>query len=141
MILGDVMPRTAVTAVLLVCFAALLAAVFLPSADAKAASERNDYNIIAPEPWLPPKYQSPRGLQQQPSRAPPVSPPPLVRIPRPKPPIVLPNGQIVPNVPPVTGYRNETSGDRATRCAGQAATNNVPPEQMSLYMHNCTMGQ
>lgn len=105
---------------------------------------RDNYSIMAPEPWLPPKYQSPRGLPQGPKKAQPrPTPPPSVDIAKPAPATVLPNGRIVPNLPPVRqgivpGGGRETFGDRATRCAHQSGLYGVPMGQQHTYMHSCT---
>jgi hypothetical protein len=107
-------------------------------------SSRDNYNIMAPEPWLPPKYQSPRGLPQRPKNAQPrPTPPPSIDIVKPAPPTVLPNGQTVPNLPPVRqgivpGGGRETFQDRATRCAHQSGLYGVPAGQQNTYMHSCT---
>ena len=75
-----------------------------------------------PEPWLAPKYKSPRGTRQhvvipQPSTI----PPPRATVP---PPLYVPQtGQLLPNLPSVSGAGpggRETSQDRAVRCSHQA---------------------
>jgi hypothetical protein len=106
--------------------------------------DSGNYNIMAPEPWLPPKYQSPRGLPQQPKDAKPrPTQPPSIDIAKPAPPTVLPSGRIVPNLPPVRqgivpGGGVETFGDRAARCAHQSGLYGVPAGQQNTYMHSCT---
>lgn len=106
--------------------------------------DSGNYNIMAPEPWLPPKYQSPRGLPQRPKNARPrPTPPPSVDIAKPAPPIVLQDGRSVPNLPPVRqgivpGGGRETFGDRAARCAHQSGLFGVPMGQQNTYMHFCT---
>jgi len=103
----------------------------------------DNYNIMAPEPWLPPKYRSPRGLPQRPKDAKPrPTPPPSVDIAKPAPPTVLPSGRIVPNLPParqgvVPGGGRETFQDRAARCAHQSGLFGVPMGQQQTYMHSC----
>jgi hypothetical protein len=108
------------------------------------------YNIMKPEPgarsatsepWLAPKYESPRGTIQRP-----VSPrPPRVetrRIPDVPPPIVVPQtGRSLPNIPPVVpgagvGGR-ETSQDRATRCTHQAGMYGAQAGDRSSYITTC----
>jgi hypothetical protein len=108
------------------------------------AQAEESYSIMAPEPGVPPKYRSPRGLPQRPKAAQPrpASPPP-VEVAKPAPPIVLPSGQAVPNLPPVRqgivpGGGRETFGDRAARCAHQSGLYGVPAEQRNAYMHSCT---
>ena len=106
--------------------------------------DNGNYNIMAPEPWLPPKYQSPRGLPQRPKNAQPrPTPPPSIDIAKPAPPTVLPSGRIVPNLPPsrqgiVPGGGRETFQDRAARCAHQSGLYGVPAGQQQTYMHSCT---
>ena len=108
------------------------------------------YNIMKPEPgtraatsepWLAPKYESPRGTVQRP-----VAPrPPRVetrRIPDVPPPIVVPQtGRSLPNIQPVTpgagvGGR-ETSQDRATRCTHQAGMYGAQAGDRSSYITTC----
>jgi hypothetical protein len=136
--------RTSLTATLL-GGVMLLATSLGAAAVAGDRVERDSYSIMTPEPWVAPKYRSPRGLPQQPKAARPRPPrPPSVDIAKPAPPIVLPNGQVVPNLPPVRqgivpdGSR-ETFGDRAHRCAHQSSAFGVPGDQRSTYMHSCTM--
>jgi hypothetical protein len=105
---------------------ALLAlTVLMPAMWAHAQTDNERYNIMRPEkpePWLAPKYKSPRGTPQhvvvpQPSTVPQpraVVPPPL---------FVPQTGQSLPNLPAATGAGprgRETSQDRAVRCAHQA---------------------
>ena len=95
----------------------------------------------APEPWLAPKYESPRGTIQRP-----VAPrPPRVetrRIPDVPPPIVVPQtGRSLPNIQPVVpgagvGGR-ETSEDRATRCTHQAGMYTGQTGDRSSYITTC----
>ena len=121
------------------------AAAFAPPASAAERDRFSDpYSIMAPEPWVAPKYRSPRNLPQQPDKARtrPV-PRPSVGVASPPPPTVLPSGQAVPNLPPVRqgivpdGSR-ETFGDRAARCAHQSGLYGVPAGQQGTYMHSCT---
>ena len=108
------------------------------------------YNIIKPEPgaraatsepWLAPKYESPRGTIQRPvaPRAPRVE---TRRIPDVPPPIVVPQtGRSLPNIQPVTpgagvGGR-ETSQDRATRCTHQAGVYGAQAGDRSSYITTC----
>ena len=125
----------------LMACAAILAALLTPAA--RAADD--NYSIMTPEPWLAPKYRSPRGLPQKPRAAVPRPvTPPSVTIVRPEPPTILPDGRSVPNLPPVSqgmvpGGGAETFGDRAARCAHQLGLYGVPNDQRSVYMHSCTM--
>ena len=121
-------------------FAALAAA----SAHAQTGDER--YNIMRPEPgtsqpepWLAPKYKSPRGTVQHP-----VIPPPA-RSPQPhvvtKPPLVVPQtGQVQQNLPTVapSGPRGaETYQDRAVRCTHQAGVYGRTAGNPSAYVGTC----
>lgn len=110
---------------------ALLMAVPPPSVQAQADDGR--YSIMVPEngaaskarePWLAPKYKSPRGTRKHvkvPSPEP--APVPRQRAQAP-PPIVVPEtGRVLPNLPTISGAGpngSETYQDRALRCAHQA---------------------
>jgi len=114
----------------------LLSAAIIGSQDspARAASDSDRYNIMRPEPgtrtpdpfepWLPPKYKSPRGTKQQ-VVVPRPSEPERPRIPTVPPSLVSPRtGQVVPNIQPLVpgsgvGGR-ETFQDRAARCVHQS---------------------
>ena len=117
---------------------------------APAYAQNDTYNIMKPEPgarsttsepWLAPKYESPRGTIQRP-----VAPrPPRVetrRIPDVPPPIVVPQtGRSLPNIQPVVpgagvGGR-ETSQDRATRCTHQAGIYTGQTGDRSSYITTC----
>ena len=112
--------------------AALFAlAVIVSAAPARADSDDDRYTIMRPEkgskiekpePWLAPKYKSPRGTRQhvvipRPADA----PSPHAAVP---PPIVVPEtGRTLPNLPMISGSGPrgaETGQDRALRCAHQA---------------------
>jgi len=127
-----------------------LAIVALAALAAPVHAADETYNIIKPEPgaraatsepWLAPKYESPRGTIQRP-----VTPrPPRVetrRIPDVPPPIVVPQtGRSLPNLQPVTpgagvGGR-ETSQDRATRCTHQAGVYGAQAGDRSSYITTC----
>jgi hypothetical protein len=92
---------------------------------------QDDYSIMVPEkgarpskpePWLAPKYQSPRGTVKK------VVIPRSKTVPQPyaatPPPLYVPQtGRTLPNLPTVSGSGRggaETFQDRATRCAHQA---------------------
>jgi len=101
------------------------------------------YSIMAPEPWLAPKYKSPRGLPHRPREPRPTHVPhPVVRTAPPAPPTMLPTGQLIPNLPPVNqglvpdGGR-ETFGDRAVRCTHQSSLYGVPAGQQGSYIASC----
>jgi hypothetical protein len=124
---------------------ALAATTWLCAGATAAERDRvsDPYSIMAPEPWVAPKYRSPRKLPQQPdtARTRPARPPAGVA--KPAPPTVLPNGQAVPNLPPVRqgivpGGGTETFGDRAARCAHQSGLYGVPAGKQGTYMHSCT---
>jgi hypothetical protein len=126
-----------------------LALVFsaLPAHAQSAEDER--YTIMVPEqgakpatpePWLPPKYRSPRGTRQH-VRIPPAPAVPEHAVHVPPPLLVPETGRLLPNLPPVTGdgpHGGETYQDRAVRCANQAgvygpnATGNP-----SAYINSC----
>ncbi|HZP78331.1 MAG TPA: hypothetical protein VFB45_19460 [Pseudolabrys sp.] len=108
----------------------LLLLAFLVGAGTTASAQAEDdrYSIMKPEPWLAPKYRSPRGTVQHA-----VIPKPVERTTpshrfEPPPPIVVPStGRVLPNLPiapsqPATvGGRAESFSDRAVRCSHQAA--------------------
>ena len=116
--------------------AALLAAVTLP---AQAQSDDERYNIMTPEPWLQPKYKSPRGSTEhvvipRPSSVPqpqPIVPPPLY---------VPQTGQLLPNMPTIAPSGpggTETSQDRAMRCANQAGIYGAAAGDRNAYVGSC----
>jgi hypothetical protein len=114
-------------------------------------SAQGDYNIMRPEggsargtiwePWLAPKYQSPRGTRQHVVNPPPQPDEPR-RIPTMPPPVVVPRtGQAIPNIPPpVPGSGvggRETFQDRAARCTQQAGVYGGQTGDRSAYMGAC----
>ena len=114
-------------------------------------SAQGDYNIMRPEggsargtiwePWLAPKYQSPRGTRQRVVNPPPQRDEPR-RIPDMPPPIVVPRtGQSLPNIaPPVPGSGvggRETFQDRAARCTTQAGVYGAQTGDRSAYIGTC----
>jgi hypothetical protein len=108
-----------------------------------AQSDDDRYNIMRPEPyepWLPPKYKSPRGTQQRPV-APPRMPEPQTHTSRVPPPMLVPQtGQVLPNIPTINGAGpggRETSQDRATRCANQAGVYGSNAGNPSGYVNSC----
>jgi hypothetical protein len=102
------------------------------------------YSIMAPEPGVAPVYRSPRGLPQKPNstRTQPLLPHDSVRVVPSPPPTVLPNGQLIHNLPPprqgiVPSGGTETFGDRALRCAHQSGLYGVPAGQQGAYIQSC----
>jgi hypothetical protein len=107
-----------------------------------AQSEDVRYTIMRPEkpePWLAPKYKSPRGTPQhvvipEPSSVPqarPAVPPPMY---------VPQTGQVLPNLPSVSGSGPrgaETSQDRAMRCAHQAGVYGQAAGDRNAYVGGC----
>lgn len=108
---------------------------------ARAQSDNDDhYTIMQPEPWLPPKYKSPRGTQQRPV-TPPRIPEPQMRTTTVPPPMLVPQtGQVLPNIPTINGAGpggRETSQDRAVRCANQAGIYGAAAGNPSGYVNSC----
>ncbi|MGH6682472.1 MAG: hypothetical protein ACRECA_00875 [Pseudolabrys sp.] len=109
-------------------FAAGMIGLLLAAAAIAPAFAQDDgmgrYNIMRPEPGVPPKYKSPRGSTEH------VVIPPSTQVPLSQtvvmPPLVIPQtGQVVPNQPvlaPSGPHGAETYQDRAMRCATQAGT-------------------
>ncbi len=117
----------------------LLALALLVPALAHAQSDDERYTIMRPEPWLPPKYKSPRGTPQR------VQPTQPMQVPQlgasPPPPIVNPQtGIALPNLPTLSpsgpGGR-ETSQDRAARCAHQAGVYGANAGDRGAYIGTC----
>ncbi len=120
-----------------------LAVLLLSSARAGAQTDDERYTIMRPEPgskpakpepWLAPKYQSPRGTRQHvviPQSVP--VPQPQMRVP---PELYVPQtGRVLPNLP-ATGGR-ETSQDRALRCAHQAGVYGSAAGDRNAYIGSC----
>jgi hypothetical protein len=110
------------------------------AAPARAQSDDDKrYNIIAPEPWLPPKYKSPRGSTEH------VAMPPPARTPQPRaavpPALYVPQtGRTLPNLPsaaPSGPNGTETAQDRAARCAHQAGVYGSAAGDRSVYIGSC----
>lgn len=109
---------------------------------------RDDYSIMVPEkgsrpetpePWLAPKYKSPRGTVKNvtiPKST--IVTPPTATLP---PPIVVPQtGRVLPNLPTVPGAGpggRETFQDRASRCAHQAGVYGQAAGDRNTYMGTC----
>jgi hypothetical protein len=92
------------------------------------------------EPWLAPKYQSPRGTQQhvkRPRTTPPVEP----AYPQSPPPIYVPEtGRLLPNLPALPGAGPggaETGQDRALRCQHQAGVYGPAAGNRDDYIGSC----
>jgi hypothetical protein len=131
---------------------ALLAAVAILAGPVCAQTNNSilgdDYSIMKPEkgarpsqpePWLAPKYKSPRGTVKHVviprSRS---IEPPNTTVP---PPIVVPRtGQVLPNLPTVQGSGPrgaETYQDRAARCAHQAGVYGSATGDRNAYVGTC----
>ena len=121
----------------LLAFLALAA--IAPAFPAHAQSDDDRYTIMRPEPWLPPKYKSPRGSIEhvvipQPARplsSPAAEPPPLY---------VPQTGRTLQNLPnpaPSGPHGQETFQDRAARCAHQAGVYGQAAGNTSTYINSC----
>lgn len=131
-------------------FTILLLAVALlgPALPALAQSLDDPYNIIAPEPgrraqpqpepWLPPKYQSPRSERLYRPPQPQLQPAPRAEVP---PSIMVPEtGRVLPNLrtlSPSGPNGLETGQDRAMRCAQQLGTYGADAGNPSAYLGSC----
>jgi hypothetical protein len=120
--------------------AVAMVALFTPALLAQAQSDDDRYTIMRPEPWLPPKYQSPRGTKQhvtvpRPQRA---APPARAEAP---PPIYVPEtGRLLPNLTPLPGAGPggaETGQDRALRCAHQVGVYGEQAGNREAYVGGC----
>jgi hypothetical protein len=118
----------------------LLALTVLTSAGPlRAQSDDERYIIMKPEPWLGPKYKSPRGTRQQvepvqplPGPEPPVAAPPPIFVPE--------TGRLLPNLPaiaPAGPGGRETYQDRATRCHHQAGSYGAAAGDRNAYIGAC----
>ncbi|MEI7805222.1 MAG: hypothetical protein WCI56_07830 [Hyphomicrobiales bacterium] len=120
--------------------ACLLIALIGLAAPAQAQSDSDRYTIMRPEPGMAPKYKSPRGSKQnvEPVK-PPVTPEPRNARAE-QPPVMLPGGKVVPNLPvspDVPPTARESAQDRTIRCTHQAGVFGVAPEQRNLYISTC----
>ena len=118
------------------------------AAPARAASDDGRYTIMVPEkgstpdrpePWLPPKYTSPRGTPEHVAIPRSKSAPPMrAAVP---PPLVVPEtGRVLLNLPTLSGSGPngaETSQDRAMRCAHQAGVYGQAAGNPSAYIGSC----
>lgn len=133
-----------------VLIALTIATLLAPSLAARAQTVDDPYTIMRPEPgtkqpkrsepWLAPKYRSPRGTNQH------------VTVPRPQaapsqphsdvpPPIYVPEtGRLLPNLPALPGAGSggaETGQDRALRCAHQAGVYGQAAGNRDAYIGTC----
>ena len=109
---------------------------------------QDDYSIMVPEkgarpskpePWLAPKYRSPRGTVEK------VVIPRSKTVPQPHavtpPPIVVPEtGRSLPNLPTISGSGRggaETFQDRSARCAHQAGVYGPDAGNRNAYVGTC----
>jgi len=117
----------------------VLTAIVLAAPVRAQSDDDKRYNIIAPEPWLPPKYKSPRGSTEH------VVIPPPANVPRPHaavpPSLYVPQtGRTLPNLPsaaPSGPNRTETAQDRAVRCAHQAGVYGQAAGDRNAYIGTC----
>lgn len=127
--------------------AALLFVVF--TAPAVAARGDGPYDIMKPErqghfePWLAPKYKSPRGLNKPAKNhlsVPRTEPQPRTHVVTP-PPIVVPEtGRVLPNLPVTQGNGpggRESFSDRAIRCTHQSGLYGPTAGDPGLYTRSC----
>ena len=94
---------------------------------------------VQPEPWLAPKYRSPRGTRQQ-VTVPRDTPVPQPRVQTPPPIYVPETGRLLPNLPTLPGSGPggaETSQDRAARCAHQAGVYGQAAGDRNAYVGSC----
>jgi hypothetical protein len=91
-----------------------------------------------PEPWLAPKYKSPRGTRKHVTVPRPAPSPPQRRATVP-PPIPVPEtGRVLPNLPAAPGVTGVESGqDRALRCAHQAGVYGPAVGNRGTYIRTC----
>jgi hypothetical protein len=122
-----------------------VALTLLSALPARAQSDDSNLTIMAPEPdtapdqpqpWLPPKYKSPRGTRQHVHIPPPVTVPQQpAQVP---PPLFVPQtGALLPNLPMAAPSGAETSQDRAVRCAHQAGVYGALVGDQGSYIRSC----
>jgi hypothetical protein len=117
-------------------------AVVVSVLSARAQSDDDRTTIMRPEqpePWLPPKYQPPRGSREH-VAIPPSAPAPQPRAGVPPPLYVPQTGRVLPNLPTVSGAGpngTETYQDRALRCAHQAGVYGQAAGDRSAYIGSC----
>ena len=102
------------------------------------ASDDDRYTIMKPEPWVAPKYRSPRAAPQPKPRPSVPKPPPRSAVP---PTLYVPQtGRVLPNMPAPSnsGPNNtETYQDRAVRCAHQAGAYGAVAGDRTGYIGSC----
>lgn len=147
------MPR-ALTLVSALALAVCALPTFVPGLSAYAGVADDLYSIIRPEPgeadtkpskrepWLAPKYKSPRSTRERVGVPRPVEPKAaLPKKPKVPPPIVVPEtGRALPNLPTISpsGPRGtETYQDRAARCAHQAGVYGDAAGNRPNYINSC----
>ena len=113
-------------------------ALFAAPASAVAQADSGTIDLMKPEPWLPPRYQSPRSGQQAPPPSPVLPPSPRRDMP---PAIVVPEtGRVLPNMrtlSPSGPNGTETGQDRAVRCADQLGRYGPQAGNPSGYLGTC----
>ncbi len=108
----------------------------------RAETDDERYTIMRPEPpepWLAPKYKSPRGTRQH-VVTPQPSPEPRKQKGVPPPLYVPQTGALLPNIPSVSGAGpsgRETAQDRAARCAHQAGVYGQAAGERNAYVGGC----
>ena len=111
---------------------------------AHAQSDDERYSIMRPEkgtparpePWLAPRYKSPRGTPEHVVIPRSVSPPqPQAQVP---PPLYVPQtGRVLPNLPAPGSGGRESYQDRAARCAHQAGVYGPAAGDRNSYIGSC----
>jgi hypothetical protein len=139
--------RASLVVGMLVLVAAPAASAFAQSGSGYSIMQ-DDYSIMVPEkgykpskpePWLAPKYKSPRGTVKK------VAIPRSKTVPQPyaatPPPITVPQtGRTLPNFPTISGSGRggaETFQDRAARCAHQAGVYGPAAGDRNAYVGTC----
>jgi hypothetical protein len=127
-----------------------IVAAFASAPGVRAQTVDDPYTIMRPEPgtrqpkpsepWLAPKYRSPRGTKQR-VKPPRKSPPFMQAAPQTPPPIYVPEtGRLLPNLPALPGAGSggaETGQDRALRCAHQAGVYGQAAGNRDAYIGSC----
>jgi hypothetical protein len=141
------MPRLPAIALL----SALVPVLVLHGGTARAGVLGDDYNIMVPEKGVkPPPHKAkrrgssvivaPAPLPAPQPYVPPVAPVVTNNPPAVPPPLVAPNGQVLPNMPSIIGAGpngTETYQDRAVRCAHQAGVYGGATGNPSAYVGSC----
>ncbi len=133
-----------------VVIALAIAVMLAPALSVRAQTVDDPYTIMQPEPgprqpkasepWLAPKYKSPRGTQQR-VRPPRTALPSMQANPQTPPPIYVPEtGRLLPNLPALPGAGpggRETGQDRALRCQHQAGVYGDATGNREAYVGGC----